>query len=240
VLNADEALPSRRVLMEESVYRDLRFLDAISVHIKDLSAVVQVGDALIGVDKLGHFLVEGWSYFEIAVQDEGGLAEAMNWGEQTERTWFGLYTTGVSSHADLVADFEGLRFWTNLLGRAPDPLAERRFLRRPYVKCSRGWTRMGAKRWRLVHDVKLARYVNPAWDELVNCSSYRNPEIEQKVMLRVAERGAEDGVRYTCPIDAAACATARDRYGEYADRLLHPACLEVKRPDVPWWRRWLP
>jgi hypothetical protein len=238
-LNADPALPSRRVMMDESVYRDLEILDAVSVHLKDLSAVIALDGALIGVDKIGHFLVEGWGYYEIAVLDGKGIEAAMEWGEHTERTWFGLYTTGVSSHADLVADFEGMRFWMNLIGRAPDPLAERRFGRRPYVKCSRGWTLFGKKKWRVAHDVEIERYVDPVWDEAVNCSSYRNAEIEAKVVARIEEQGAAAGVDYTCPIDAGACAAARERYGAYAERLLHPACLAAEASPRPWWKSWL-
>ncbi len=237
-LNADDALPSRRVLIEESVYRDLGLLDAISVHIKDLSAVVRVGDALIGVDKLGHFLVEGWEYFEIAVLNERGTEAAMDWGERAERTYFGLYTTGVRSQADLVANFEGLRFWSNLLGSAPDPLGKRRFLRRAYVSCSRGWSRLGERRWRLRRAPRISRYMSPAWDEAVNCSSYRTPEIERRVQARISERGIADGVDYSCPIDANACAKARARYGEYAVRLLHPDCLHAAGDARPWWRFW--
>ena len=43
---------------------------------------------------------------------------------------------------------------------------------------------------------------------------------------------------YTCPIAADACAQARERYGEYAVRLLHPACLEAETDARPWWRFW--
>jgi hypothetical protein len=237
-LNANEALPSRRILMEESVYRDLALLDAISVHIKDLSAVVRVGDALIGVDKLGHFLVEGWQYFEIAALDEDGTGAAMDWGERAERTYFGLYTTGVRSQADLVANFEGLRFWSNVLGAAPDPLGKRRLLWRAYVRCDRGWSHLGRRRWRLRHAPQISEYINPAWDEAVNCSSYRTPEIERRVQARIRERGLADGVDYTCPIEADACAKARARYGEYAERLLHPDCLHAESRVRPWWRFW--
>jgi len=238
-LNADPELSRRRVMMDESVYRDLQILDAISVHLKDLSAVIEVDGALIGVDKIGHFLVEGWDYYEIAVLDGEGIEAAMDWGEQTERTWFGLYTTGVSSRADLVADFEGMRFWMNLTGRVPDPLDERRFGRRPYVKCNRGWTLLGKKKWRVAHDVAIERYIGPVWDEAVNCSSYRNAQIAAKVAARIEEQSAADGTDYMCPIDADACAAARKRYGAYAERLLHPACLAAEASPRPWWVRWL-
>jgi len=76
-LNEDETLDRRRVRRVDSIYRDLDLLDNVSVHWKDLSAVVRVGDVLMGVDKLGHFVVEGWEYFEIAHLDGEGVAAAM-------------------------------------------------------------------------------------------------------------------------------------------------------------------
>ena len=45
-LNADDALPSRRILMEESVYRDLGLLDAISVHISRMTSPATSGGAI--------------------------------------------------------------------------------------------------------------------------------------------------------------------------------------------------
>ena len=44
--------------------------------------MVRVGDVLMGVDKLCHFVVEGWEYFETAQLDGEGVAAAMEWGER--------------------------------------------------------------------------------------------------------------------------------------------------------------
>jgi hypothetical protein len=237
-LNDDESLARRRILREVSIYRDLGLLDNVSVHWKDLSAVVRAGDVLIGVDKLGHFFVEGWEYFEIAEQAGEGVAAALDWGERTERTYFGRYTTGVHSYADLVANFEGMRFWMRVLGRGDDPLDAGWRANRPYVKCGRRFFIAGERRWRLSRALDLADYVTPAWDEAVNCCSYRNREIEALVQARIAELSAAAGTDYTCPLDPDACARARERYGEWAPRLLHPVCLVAPEPPRPWWRFW--
>ena len=158
-LNEDETLDRRRIRRSDSIYRDLGLLDNISVHWKDLSAVVRVGDVLIGVDKIGHFVVEGWGYFETAYLEGKGIAAAMEWGEHTEETYFGLYTTGVYSYADLVADFEGMRFWLRVLGRSKDPLDEGWRANRPYVRCGRRFWIAGERRWRLSRKLRLSRYV---------------------------------------------------------------------------------
>jgi hypothetical protein len=237
-LNGDDALDRRLILRADSIYRDLDLLDNISVHWKDLSAVVRVGDVLTGVDKFGHFFVEGWSYFETANLDGEGIAAAMDWGERSEETYFGFYTTGVRSSADLVADFDGMRFWRRVLGAADDPLKARWRSNRPYVRCKRRFLIAGKRRWKQVRKFDLDDYVTPAWDEAVNCCAYRNPEIESLVQARIAELGQADGVDHMCPIDPGACAKARQRYGPWARRLLHERCFAAQAPEHPGWQFW--
>jgi hypothetical protein len=236
-LNDADDLDTRRVAFRDSIYRDLGVFDAVSVHLKDLSAVIRLGDHLVGVDKIGHFFVQGWRYFEIAYLQGGGVEAAMDWGEQAERSYFGLYTTGIYSYADLSANFEGLRFWLRLLGPERDPLERGWWFNRPIVTCSkRFWTR--EPYWRIRRKLRVSRYVSGAWDEGVNCNRYRNPEIEALVARRIAEREAADAERYTCPIRPEECADVRERYGRYADRLLHPLCGAASRPPRPWWKLW--
>ncbi len=236
-LNDADDLDTRRVTLRDSIYRDMGHFDAISVHLKDLSAVIRLGDSLVGVDKIGHFFVQGWTYFEIAYLRGDGIEAAMDWGERTERTVFGLYTTGIYSSADLSANFEGMRFWLRLLGPERDPLERGWWFNRPMVTCSkRFWTR--EPYWRIRRKVRMSRYVSGAWDEGVNCNRYRNREIETQVAKRIAEREAADAERYTCPIRPEECADARERYDRFADRLLHPLCASARRPPRPWWKLW--
>ncbi|UCE85663.1 MAG: hypothetical protein JSU66_15235 [Deltaproteobacteria bacterium] len=237
-LNEAEALDRRRVRFGESIYRDLGVFDAVSVHLKDLSAVIRLDDHLVGVDKLGHFFVEGWSYFEIAHRDRKGIATAMEWGERSERTYFGLHTTAIYSYADLSVNFEGLRFWLRLLGAERDPLERGYGFNRPYVTCSKRFVWFGKPRWRVRRRVKLSDYVTGAWDEGVNCSRYRNAEIAALVSQRIREREREDAADYQCPIEPGACVRAQARYGPHAPRLLHPRCAGVDVPPRPWWKLW--
>ena len=211
-LNAAADFDSRRVLFEDSIYRDLGLFDAISVHLKDLSGVIRLDDHLVGVDKIGHFLAQGWKYFEIAHLDEEGIEAAMRWGELTESTFYGFYTTGIYSYADLTVNFEGMRFWLRILGSEKDPLKKGYFFNRPYVKCSkRFW--IGERRWRMKRKVRLDRYLGGVWDEGMNCSRYRSQEIEALISHRIEERELIDGEDYTCPIEPSACVRARKRYG---------------------------
>ncbi len=236
-LNDAEDLDRRRVRFKESIYRDLGVFDALSVHLKDLSAVIRLDDQLVGVDKLGHFFVEGWEYFERAFLDEEGIDAALAWGERSERTYFGLYTTGIYSHADLTLNFEGMRFWLRVLGQQSDPLENGRRFNRPYVICARRfWSR--EHYWKLKRRFRVQHYLSVAWDEAQNCCSYRNPEIAALIRRRVDEREVTDSETYSCPIDPNACAAARARYGAWAERLLHPQCLAAESVPRPWWKLW--
>ncbi|MBW2274168.1 MAG: hypothetical protein JRG96_12920 [Deltaproteobacteria bacterium] len=236
-LNADPELDSRRIPLRDSIYRDLGLFDAVSVHVKNLSAVVRMSDHVVGVDKLGHFFVQGWKYFDIAYREGDGVPAAASWGERSERSYFGLYTTGIYSHADLVANLEGMRFWLRILGDAADPLDEGYFRNRPYVACRRRLV-FGERRWRVRRKVRLRHYVTGAWDEAINCCDYRSPEIRALVEGRIEEQASLDGVSYACPLEPAACVAAKERYGALADRLLHPRCLAAEGQRRPWWKFW--
>lgn len=232
-LDQDTGLDRLQVTREQSIYRDLGWLDNPSVHLKDLVALVRVGDTRLGVDKFGHFFVEGWSFFEKAFLKGKGIDDAIDWGEFTERTYFGNYTTGIYSYADLVANFEGMRFWLRLTGGSVDPIDDGWLANRPYVSCHRRFWLFGERRWYLSRKLRLADYVTPVWDEAVNCSAFRNSEIEAWVQQRIAGLGKATGVDYSCSMMPAACTAARQRYGDYAPHLLHPSCLAATGSHLP-------
>jgi hypothetical protein len=234
--DADE-LDRSHVALEESIYRDLGMFDAISVHLKNLSAVVEMDENRIGLDKFGHFFAQGWKYFDRAYRDGHGIEAALTWGERTERTYYGFYTTGIYSQADLSANFDGMRFWLRVLGQDDDPLGGGWWAGRPYIKCAKKlWSR--EPYWRVKRKVRLERYVNAAWDEGVNCSRYRNPALASLVEARVAELEAQEGGTYSCPITPDACAQARVHYGPYAERLLDPRCFAAEPERRRRWWFW--
>ena len=235
-LDKAEGLERAHVRFDESVYRDLGVFDAISVHLKDLGSVIRIDDHLVGVDKFGHFFVQGWRYFDIAYRNEAGIEQALEFGERSERTYFGLYTTGIYSYADLSVNFEGMRFWLRVLGAQPDPLESGYFFNRPYIACGKRLAWFGERRWRIKRRVRLAAYLGAAWDEGTNCSRYRSPEIQQPIAARVRELELRDGVDYSCPIEPDGCLRAVDRYREHARRLLHPRCADAQAaPRRGWW-----
>lgn len=78
-----------------------------------VGATIRLGDTLVGTDKLGHFFSQGLKYYRSAL---AGWSEARiaGRGEFNERWIFGQATTSVYSNADLVANWEGYRFYRSL------------------------------------------------------------------------------------------------------------------------------
>jgi hypothetical protein len=215
--------------LSDSIYRDISYLEGLSLNLKELSDVANIDGQLVGLDKLGHFFSEGWQYFEISRQADSSLEDALDWGSGKEAGLYGYTTTGVFSYADLVANFHGWRFWNRVLLKRRDPLSGviDRLFDRPYVTCNiqiidsfRQFRLVRA--WQLNRQFDLGDYVDAMWDEGNNCNSYADAVIEEKVTNRIAD--ADPG--YVCPVDAKACVMASERYGIYASRLLHPACQD--------------
>jgi hypothetical protein len=115
---------------------------------------------LIGNDKLGHFLQDGFLYWELATgnrlepeYESGTDTEVFkdlkcqnnpeDWGKVTEGGKWGLRTTGVYSNADLAANRAGFQFYTDLAAN-------------PNMRFT------------------LARYITPNWNEEINPSLYRS------------------------------------------------------------------
>ena len=219
--------------LDDSIYRDLDYLEGPSLRLKALSDVVLIDGHLIGLDKIGHFFAEGWAYFERTHAQGESLEQAMQWGSRQEAGKFGYATTGIYSYADLVANLHGWRFWNRLVRAQDDPLrgliANR--LGSPYVRCELqilASIRHGklVRAWKLRKSFDLAEYVDGAWDEANNCNSYADPVIEAKVDARIEQ--VAPGFR--CPLDPAQCRRASERYGGLASFLLHPSCLNAGEP----------
>ncbi len=73
----------------------------------------KVNGVMVGSDKFGHFFSQGFKYYKRDLKgwDDERL---LNRGAYAERWLFGQLTTGVYSNADLVANYEGMRFYIGL------------------------------------------------------------------------------------------------------------------------------
>ena len=222
------ARQSYSLLLNDSIYRDIDYIEGFSLNLKELSDVTNINGHLVGLDKIGHFFAQGWQYFELTHYDDHSIDQALEWGKQKEAGLFGYTTTGIFSYSDLAANFNGWRFWNKVLLKEDDPLKGviANFFNRPYVTCEIQIidsikNRKIVKAWEYNTRFDLSDYIDGVWDEGNNCNSYADPIIEEKVTSRIYDVDPN----FTCPFNAKYCSKARDKYGYYAKHVLHPYCL---------------
>lgn len=224
------AKQSYSLSLNDSIYRDIDYLEGFSLNLKELSDVVNINGYLIGLDKIGHFFAEGWQYFEFIHYDDYTIDQALEWGKQQEAGKFGYSTTGIFSFSDLVANFNGLRFWNKVLLKEDDPLkgALANFFNRPYISCDIQFFSSIkklkiVKAWEYNTRFDLSDYIDGTWDEANNCNSYEDPMIEEKVTTRIKNIDPN----FACPFITDYCLESQEKYGVYAKHVLHPYCLIV-------------
>lgn len=126
----------------------------------------------LGGDKLEHMLQQGYKYYTIFREERAkgrpdgeAAAKAIAWGKRTERTYFGLLSSGVFSNADLFANYAGLKFYLHLSSAVFGQPGLRQVLRIVDGK----WTFEGE------HDAAsfLKPFIADQLNEALNPSSYR-------------------------------------------------------------------
>ncbi len=222
------ARQSYSLSLNDSIYRDIDYIEGFSLKLKELSDVVNVNGHLVGLDKVGHFFAEGWRYFEMIEDDGETIDSAIEWGREKEAGMYGYTSTGIFSYSDLAANLNGWRFWNKVLLKRDDIFKGviANFFDRPYVTCDIQIiqsirNRKIIRAWAFNTRFDLSDYIDGAWDEGNNCNSYADPIIEEKVTARI--NNVDPDVE--CPLIAKHCIDARKKYGYYAKYVLHPYCL---------------
>lgn len=173
--------------------------------------VLRMGEYLIGTDKFEHFLGTGFRYFRAHYLKGKPLSYALEMGWSAETKTMGAITTGVTSFGDLVANFNGMRFWNHVLGENEDVLGENLG---PYVACENDeWVQVGEINW-------LA-YMDHAWDEGINCSKFRNERLTEKVKAQMKIYEEEYGQEVKCPMNNDKLEYAATKYGDLAKDLIN-------------------
>lgn len=123
-----------------------------------VGATLSINDVLVGTDKIGHFLSQGRKFYRrwLKIHDESQAAEHSAY---TERALFGQMTTGSYSNADLVANFEGYRFYRSLF---EDNVVEGK-------TAILEWKQ---DHWVMQRPFDWADHVNDYWDEALNINHF--------------------------------------------------------------------
>lgn len=200
-------VPSLRQKRKDSVYRNLT--GTAAVPFDHMGSLVRIGDLVIGSDKFGHFMGQGYEYYLVG-STENGLAR----GDLLERGVLGFGSTGVYSYGDLSANFGGSLFYKNLYGspNAHVLCQDNAFIPNPNKPF----------RWE--------DFVTPAWDEGINCSGYKSAKVKATIDKTIREEEEKQGIALACPLTKEQCkkaiATVLQRYGKAVTRAtISPACF---------------
>jgi hypothetical protein len=150
----DRLTPDRR----DSIYRGHPLWATRVAALFGVGPTIKVNGVLIGSDKLGHFISQGRKFWR-RYQKYGDEAQAAEHSAFTERALFGQMTTGVYSNADLVANYEGHRFFRSLFEDGVVP-------GKPAILAWRG------DHWVVQRPFTWADHVNVYWDEALNINHF--------------------------------------------------------------------
>ncbi len=96
------------------IYSDSSCFTTATVWVRPLAGVIFLNGIPVGVDKIGHFH-DGGSAIYRRVYDQGqSLEQALDWSVRTENGLLGYWVDGIFSNADVVANYEGFRFYRSL------------------------------------------------------------------------------------------------------------------------------
>ena len=186
----------------------------------DLASTIKVNGQLIGTDKLGHFLDQGFTYYTHYRRANYDLYPALTGSIGSEGSIMGGKSTGTKSYADSMANYHGIMFYHRLAEGTT-----------PYLKCVNG-------EWSQSSSFTFADYVDGGWDEGINCSKVvdekSNAIYEKNIQKLEADskaRGREDNFR--CPVDMQACGKLRHRYISIEKFVLSPECRKATLDRSP-------
>lgn len=241
----DQIVPgisSTQVPFDKSIYANTEQFSRFG-SLACCEALGSYGGHIISGDKLGHFLESGFEMYLVAHKKEdfdrsnpwhitlNGMIDMVNsfkipsrgkgveaviaTGQFQENSNWGKTGTGVYSYSDMVANYEGYRFWSELTEGS-----------NPYFRCENN-------RWKMVRPFSWAPYISDGWDEAINCNSYAKPEMAkivdkqiEKVML---SKGTTEGV--SCPLNPDKCRALFNRYKGELSALISPKCIEIAKQE---------
>jgi hypothetical protein len=168
-------------------YDDLR----LSWYI-EASPVLQAAGVMLGIDKPGHFLAQGFQYYTRyrglpqAWSETQKLAALRRYGHEMELGNLGVATTGVYSFADLAANWQGFLFHRALFED----------VEHDGVKHAAYFRIDTEGRFRLTRPFHWAEWVTPDWDEALNPSHAQERRLYDKLVQNFWRRtGSGDATR---------------------------------------------
>lgn len=189
-----EKLPTPRF---HSFYRKLPLYASRVSGVFGIGPSFRVGSSLIGSDKIGHFLSQGRKFWRRWKKSDDET-QAAKQSAFTERAIFGALTTGTYSNADLVANYEGYRFYRSLFEDG-------------VVAGKPAILRWDRDHWTIQREFTWTDHVNDYWDEGLDINNYdrwMTPAV-QKHLHDYCDDWRRDPARYAVAPDEDAALAAR-------------------------------
>jgi len=142
----------------ESIFAEQPFWAVRVAKFFGTGSTIRVNNQLIGSDKIGHFISQGRKFYRRYLK-YGSEARAAEHSAFTERAIFGQMSNGIYSNADLVANYEGHRFYRSLF---EDDII-------PGKPAILRWQDGG---WTIQRPFDWADHVNAYWDEALNVNHF--------------------------------------------------------------------
>lgn len=185
-----------------------------------MSPLIKVNGQVIGIDKLEHLFDRGYAYFDQFYNDKDSIEETLINGVWWEKALYGgkKWGTGVFSYGDLAANFNGLRFWNDVLGKNRDLLGRKVG---PYLACEH-------KMWVKKNRVDISKYIDASYDESINCSKFTTEKTTNKVLTELGK------LKKSCPMSTKKLAEMDKKYGYYSRFVLNKEGMESSESVYQW------
>lgn len=215
----DDSIPKIKTPIEQTIYRDFNVFQSpiqggwARVVSDPTGSILNVAGFRIGNDKFEHFMGSGFRYFKSYYLNQKSLEETLDIGWRAETGAMGAIMTGVMSYADMMANFQGMRFWNHMLQQHDDVFG---LNLGPYIICQN-------HQWVQVKPIDFKPYLNVAMDEGINCSKFRTAKMTESVLFRLKEYEKQDpqGTSYACPLDSQALEEVYREFGPVAPSLIN-------------------
>ena len=214
----------RHTPLKNSIYSNKSFAEKIKKLIPTFygeHSSINLNGQYIGTDKLGHFIYEGYSYYNVYKNDptKSGLNQVLNNGLKSENNYYGKKSTGIISYGDLAANYEGLLFWKDIYNEKKSENS--------YFSCWNG-------QWKQTRNFNWSDYASSAWDEAINCSKYdedteikKHVESKLKALTDSHKNRKIKNIVFACPMSVGECMRLKTKYGKIKDSILGPDCINA-------------
>ncbi|MBT3982371.1 MAG: hypothetical protein HOE90_13515 [Bacteriovoracaceae bacterium] len=216
-ITSSKDLPKSKIDFDHSIYENVPLLHSFPIQVGlwlgiGFTVPIHHKGLLIGADKFGHFFDEGHYYYLLVHYWDFTFSKALDLGELLEYSFEGKLLGGVYSYADLAANYDGYRFWLDLLGSPKKKISSK------YISCAKG-------NWKLSKSIDLDTYVSASWDEGMNCNEYRSSGMKEGIDKSVRILEKRDKRRYRCPVYPERVPGMISAYGEYSSHVINPTLL---------------